>query len=104
MASLQFVPHPGAAVQSFPLHKRITTIGRSPDNDVSLLQADLLDVHAHIYFDGSHFTLSSMTLNQKDLIKESLSSDRQYILVPVLGEGNFTAIHQSLSDTLKPLP
>ena len=61
MASLQFVPHPGAAVQSFPLHKRITTIGKSPDNDVSLLQADLLDVHAHIYFDGSHFTLSSMS-------------------------------------------
>ncbi len=61
MASLRFVAHPGAAVQSFPLHKRITTIGKSPDNDVSLREADLLDVHAHVYFDGSHFTLSSMS-------------------------------------------
>ncbi len=42
----------------FPLFKKITTIGSSPDNDVQLEMPGIEACHAHVLYDGKHFVLS----------------------------------------------
>jgi len=44
----------------FPITKRITSIGRSPANDLVLDGDGLIDAHAQVVFDGREFLLSEL--------------------------------------------
>ncbi len=46
--------------QSFPIYKKITTIGRAATNDVSLDENSLGEFHAQLVFDGRDFNLSEV--------------------------------------------
>lgn len=43
---------------TYELYKQITTIGRSPENDICIPDPLLEEDHAHIQFDGERFTIS----------------------------------------------
>lgn len=45
----------------FPLTRRITSLGRSPHNDIVLEQLGVDESHALVQFDGSSFILQSLT-------------------------------------------
>ena len=59
MASLS-VRTPDGKVRTFPLIKRITSIGRGPDNDVQLDDPGIPDSALHVLFDGSRFQVGSL--------------------------------------------
>jgi transcriptional regulator with GAF, ATPase, and Fis domain len=59
MASLSVRP-PDGKVRTLPLIKRITSIGRGPDNDVQLDDPAVPDSAIHVQFDGSRFTVGSL--------------------------------------------
>jgi transcriptional regulator with GAF, ATPase, and Fis domain len=54
MPSLRVTP-PGRAPTVHSLYKKITSLGRSPENDIVLSDPLLGDSHAHIHFDGRDF-------------------------------------------------
>src|SRR4051794_38130154 len=56
MPTLKYVP-PQGGPRDYSVHKAVTTIGRSPENDLSLAVRDLGDQHAQILFDGRDFIL-----------------------------------------------
>ncbi len=49
------------------------------------------------------YTVSSIALSTKNVLKETYSNDRQYILVANSGEGDFTAIHEFLQEKMNPV-
>src|SRR5579864_2234380 len=51
---------PGRGLKVFRLYKAITTIGRGAENDLTLPDARLADVHAHVQFDGREFHVTSL--------------------------------------------
>src|SRR5437868_14518988 len=59
MASLS-VRTPDGKLRTLPLIKRITSIGRGPDNDVQLDDPAVPDSAIHVQFDGSRFTVGSL--------------------------------------------
>jgi transcriptional regulator with GAF, ATPase, and Fis domain len=59
MASLS-VRTPDGKVRTLPLIKRITSVGRGPDNDVQLDDPSVPDSAIHVLFDGSRFTVGSL--------------------------------------------
>ncbi|MBZ4419910.1 sigma 54-interacting transcriptional regulator [Myxococcus sp. RHSTA-1-4] len=59
MASLT-VRSPDGKVRSVSLHKRITSIGRGPDNDVQLEDPGVPDSALHVTFDGSRYEVGSL--------------------------------------------
>jgi transcriptional regulator with GAF, ATPase, and Fis domain len=59
MASLT-VRTPDGKVRSVPLHKRITSIGRSADNDVQVEDPSVPDSALHLLFDGTRYQLGSL--------------------------------------------
>ncbi len=59
MASLS-VRTPDGKVRTLPLIKRITSIGRGPDNDVQLDDPSVPDSAIHVQFDGNRFTVGSL--------------------------------------------
>jgi transcriptional regulator with GAF, ATPase, and Fis domain len=59
MASLS-VRTPDGKVRTLPLIKRITSIGRGPDNDISLEDPSVPESALHVQFDGSRFTVGSL--------------------------------------------
>ncbi|WNG37366.1 GAF domain-containing protein [Archangium violaceum] len=59
MASLT-VRTPDGKVRTVPLHKRITSIGRSADNDVQLEDPSVPDSALHLLFDGTRYQLGSL--------------------------------------------
>jgi transcriptional regulator with GAF, ATPase, and Fis domain len=59
MASL-LVRTPDGKVRTVPLHKRLTSIGRSPDNDVQLEDPAVPDSALHLRFDGTRYQLGSL--------------------------------------------
>jgi transcriptional regulator with GAF, ATPase, and Fis domain len=59
MASLS-IRTPDGAVRTVPLHKRITSIGRSADNDVPLADPSVPDSALHVLFDGTRYQLGSL--------------------------------------------
>ncbi len=65
MPSLRFSPGPDRAARHLELFKRITTLGRAPDNDVALDDPAIPDCAAHIHFDGKDFTLACLEGNDK---------------------------------------
>ncbi|HEY7957030.1 MAG TPA: FHA domain-containing protein, partial [Polyangia bacterium] len=59
MPSLR-VTQPGRGVKIHPLHKKITSIGRSEENDIALDDPLLDPSHIHIHFDGRDFNVTSI--------------------------------------------
>ena len=59
MASLS-IRTPDGKVRTVPLHKRITSIGRSTDNDVALSDPSVPDSALHLLFDGARYQLGSL--------------------------------------------
>ncbi len=56
MPTLKYFP-PQGGPREYSVHKAVTTIGRSLDNDLSIPSPDLVDHHAQIIFDGRDFNL-----------------------------------------------
>jgi transcriptional regulator with GAF, ATPase, and Fis domain len=59
MPSLQYVL-PNGAEASYELHKRVTSIGSSEDNDIVLVDRAVAETHAFVRFDGRRFSVQSM--------------------------------------------
>ncbi len=59
MASLH-VRTPDGKVRTVPLLKRITSVGRGPDNDVSLDDPAVPESALHVLFDGSRYQVGSL--------------------------------------------
>jgi transcriptional regulator with GAF, ATPase, and Fis domain len=57
MATLK-IQLPGKGTKVYRIHKKITSLGRSPEADVTLPDAALADSHAHVHFDGRDFNLA----------------------------------------------
>ncbi|KFA94589.1 sigma 54-interacting transcriptional regulator [Archangium violaceum] len=78
MASLT-VRSPEGKVRTVPLHKRITSIGRSADNDVQLEDPSVPDSALHVLFDGTRYQLGSLgasfQVNGKKRDNHVLASD-----------------------------
>ena len=58
MATLKFAV-PGKGTKVYRIHKKITSLGRSEEADVTLPDPVLADSHAHIHFDGRDFNLAT---------------------------------------------
>jgi transcriptional regulator with GAF, ATPase, and Fis domain len=78
MASLT-VRSPEGKVRTVPLHKRITSIGRSADNDVQLEDPSVPESALHVLFDGTRYQLGSLgaafQVNGKKRDNHVLASD-----------------------------
>jgi transcriptional regulator with GAF, ATPase, and Fis domain len=59
MPSLR-VTLPGKGPKVYHLYKKITSIGRGPDNDIELPDPLLADSHALVHFDGRDFNVTSL--------------------------------------------
>ena len=59
MASLT-VRSPDGKVRAVALHKRITSIGRGPDNDIPLEDSAVPDSALHVTFDGTRYEVGSL--------------------------------------------
>ncbi len=66
------------------------------DMDLSTMQNFIS--HANEY---RSYAVNSVSISTKNVLKETYSTDRQYILVATTGEGNWSAVHDFLSDKLK---
>jgi transcriptional regulator with GAF, ATPase, and Fis domain len=70
MPTLKYFP-PQGGPREYSVHKAVTTIGRSLDNDLSIASPDVADHHAQIIFDGRDFNLeegdrqAEITINGK---------------------------------------
>ena len=51
---------PGRGLKVFRLYKAFTSIGRGPENDISIPDARLRDAHAHVQFDGREFHVAAL--------------------------------------------
>ena len=58
MATLK-IQLPGKGPKVYRIHKKITSLGRSEQADVTLPDPALADSHAHIHFDGREFNLAT---------------------------------------------
>jgi transcriptional regulator with GAF, ATPase, and Fis domain len=58
MATLK-IQLPGKGTRIYRIHKKITSLGRSPEADVSLAEPSVAESHAHIHFDGREFNLAA---------------------------------------------
>ena len=50
---------PGKGAKVYRIHKKITSLGRSDEADVTLPDPALADSHVHIHFDGREFNLAT---------------------------------------------
>jgi transcriptional regulator with GAF, ATPase, and Fis domain len=78
MPSLR-VTLPGKAPKVYHLYKKITSIGRGEENDISLPDPLLDDTHAHIHFDGRDFVMQ--TLERKSEIHVNGKKRKKHKLV-----------------------
>ncbi len=67
MAVIRYYPSDGAPLL-VPVHKPVTTIGRSLDNDVRVADPSVVEHHAQIVFDGRDFQLEEMDKSAEILI------------------------------------
>jgi transcriptional regulator with GAF, ATPase, and Fis domain len=58
MATLK-IQLPGKGTRIYRIHKKITSLGRSADADVSLAEPSVAESHAHIHFDGRDFNIGT---------------------------------------------
>jgi transcriptional regulator with GAF, ATPase, and Fis domain len=59
MPSLKWIA-PTGRPRVFPIFKKITTIGRSGGNDISIEAGGLADYHVQLFFDGKDFNVSEV--------------------------------------------
>ena len=85
------------SVSSLP--KLLPLIGTLLKNVRSNLDLKLIESLLTVYPDLNTFAIKSFTLNQKELLTFSASANGQSILIPVLGENNFTALHQFITQS-----
>jgi transcriptional regulator with GAF, ATPase, and Fis domain len=62
MPSLRIVL-PGKGPKVYHLYKKITTLGRSDENDIAIEDPLLAESHAHVHFDGRDFNITSLDKN-----------------------------------------
>src|SRR5678815_5672473 len=62
MPSLRIVL-PGKGPKVYHLYKKITTLGRSDENDIAIDDPLLADSHAHVHFDGRDFNITALDKN-----------------------------------------
>jgi transcriptional regulator with GAF, ATPase, and Fis domain len=67
MPTLKYHP-PEGGPREYSVHKAVTTLGRSLDNDVPLREPGVLEHHAQIMFDGRDFSLEELDRNAEILI------------------------------------
>jgi transcriptional regulator with GAF, ATPase, and Fis domain len=60
MPSLVYSPPNTRTPVAFEVHKRVTSVGSGPDNDLQLDDPGVADTHALVRFDGRTFTLQSL--------------------------------------------
>ncbi len=60
MASCILFPVTGVRAKIFPLYRRITTLGSSPDTDLQIEDPSLRPEHAQILFDGDGFEVTPL--------------------------------------------
>ncbi|MFT6400200.1 MAG: transcriptional regulator with GAF, ATPase, and Fis domain [Bradymonadia bacterium] len=68
MPSLVYTPPNSRTPVAFEVHKRVTSIGSGPDNDLQLTDPEIAETHALIRFDGRTFTLQSLASGQNIII------------------------------------
>src|SRR3954467_6517928 len=56
MPTVKYFP-PQGAPREYSVHKAVTTIGRSLENDLCIASHEIADHHAQIIFDGRDFSL-----------------------------------------------
>src|SRR5688572_1347505 len=70
---------PGGKVHTVHLHKRLTSIGRGPDNDVQLEDPAVPDSALHVLFDGTRYEVGSLgaifQINGRKRDKHVLATD-----------------------------
>ncbi len=85
MPSLR-VQIPGSGATVFHLYKKITSLGSSPECDVTLPDPLVPDSFAHIHFDGQVYTIATasrrheVTINGKRRKKHRLSHDDKIVI------------------------
>ena len=67
MPTLKYFPSQGGP-REYSVHKAVTTIGRSLDNDFSLQLPEVAEHHAQILFDGRDFSLEEVDRHAEILI------------------------------------
>src|SRR5882672_7744398 len=67
MPTLRYFP-PQGGPREYSVHKAVTTVGRSLDNDVRLDVRDVADHHVQIIFDGRDFNLEESDRQAEILI------------------------------------
>jgi transcriptional regulator with GAF, ATPase, and Fis domain len=60
MPSLVLFPRPGVRTRLFNVYRRLTTIGSSPDNDITLDDPDISQSHCQLFFDGKRYAISAL--------------------------------------------
>jgi transcriptional regulator with GAF, ATPase, and Fis domain len=60
MPSLLYSPPGSGQYRAFELHRKVTSLGRGEENDLSIDDPGLMDTHALIQFDGKSFTITSV--------------------------------------------
>jgi len=69
--------------------------------DVSISEAKkILDVAG----DPRDYKIATIVLSTDNVLKDGLSSDRQYILLPKAGQDNYDEIHKYIESQLNPRP
>jgi transcriptional regulator with GAF, ATPase, and Fis domain len=77
---------PGSGATIFHLYKKITSLGSSPECDVTLPDPLVPDSFAHIHFDGQVYTIATasrrheVTINGKKRKKHRLSHDDKIVI------------------------
>src|SRR5258706_12362647 len=67
MPTLKYFP-PQGGPREYSVHKAVTTIGRSLDNDLSIASPDVAEHHAQIIFDGRDFNLEEGDNRQAEIL------------------------------------
>ena len=60
MATLRVIV-PGQTPKVYHLYKKITTLGKTGDNDIVLPDPLIADTHAHLHFDGKHHVVYALS-------------------------------------------
>src|SRR5581483_8030894 len=102
MPSLR-VAAPGKAPKVYPLYKKITSIGRSEENDVVLDDPLLAESHAHIHFDGRDFNVTAIDRNGDLSINGKKRKKHRLVHEDVMKIGG-TELTFSLYDEAQPAP
>src|SRR5258705_1313817 len=66
MPTLKYFP-PQGGPREYSVHKAVTTIGKSLDNDLSIASPDVVEHHAQIIFDGRDFNLEEGDNRQAEI-------------------------------------